>query len=164
MTTAAQSRPPGPRPGVAGRVVRWALVASVVLGLALALAAVLVAGSAALAGVLVGTVLTCGFFGLGTLLLVWVTRVSPAMSLLVGLMTYTLQVVGLGLVFVVLQASGLLVSTIDATWLGGTLIAGTMVWLAIQVTLSLRTRATYFDEPAEGSSAGDSATPEAGAR
>jgi ATP synthase protein I len=164
MTSAPQAGQPGPRPAAADRVMRRGLATTVALGLVLAGTAQVLAGPAALAGVLAGTVLVCAFFGVGTLVLSWVTRVSPAMSLLVGLMTYTLQVVVLGLTFLALQASGLMRSAIDGTWLGGTVIAGTLVWLAIQVTLSLRTRQTYFDEPAVDPSAEGPGATGAGAR
>lgn len=162
MTTAQKTRGPGSSPGVAGRVVRRALAATVVFGGLLAVAGQLVAGSPALAGVLVGTALVCGFFGLGGVVLIWVSRVSPAMTLLVGLMTYTLQVIVLGLSFAVLQASGLMESTVDGTWLGGTVIAGTVVWLALQVTLSLRARQPYFDLPE--TTAADAASTASGPR
>jgi len=147
MTTAQTPRGSGSNPGVAGRVVRRALLGTLALGVVLALVAGLVSGSAAVLGVLVGTALVCGFFGLGTVVLLWVTRVSPAASLLVGLLTYTLQVIVLGMAFATLQASGLMESTIDGRWLGGTVIAGTVLWLAIQVTLTLRTRQLYYDLP-----------------
>lgn len=153
MTTAHTPRGSGSSPGIAGRVVRRAVLATLVLGLVLAIAAAFIGGASAVLGVVVGIALVGGFFGLGTVVLIWVTRVSPAASMLVSLMTYTLQVVVLALAFVVLQASGLLESTIDPRWLGWTVIAGTVVWLAIQVTLSLRTRQLYYDLPSEKGSA-----------
>lgn len=176
MTTARPPRRSGSTPGIAGRVVRRALVATLLLGVVLAVVGGLVSGSPAAVGVLVGTGLVCGFFGLGTVVLIWVTKVSPAASLLMGLLTYTLQVIVLGLAFAVLQTSGLLESTVDGTWLGCTVIAGTFMWLAIQVTLSLRTRQLYYDLPAEetpseafgtgseGRSGDGPGAPEAGAR
>jgi ATP synthase protein I len=157
-------------------VVRRSLLATVLLASVLTGLGGLLAGSAAVAGVLVGAALVCGFFGLGALVLIWVTRVSPAATLMVGLMTYTLQVVLLAVAFAVLRASGLIGSTIDGAWLGGTVIAGTVVWLAIQVTLSMRARGLYYDLPAgegpsdgsgpasEGRSAGGPGATEAGAR
>ena len=156
MTTAHTPRGPGSSPGIAGRVVRRAVLATVVLGVVLTVAAALLGGTPAVLGVLVGIALVGGFFGLGTVVLIWVTRVSPAASLLVGLLTYTLQVIVLALAFVGLQASGLMQSTIDGGWLGGTVIAGTFVWLAIQVTLTLRTRQLYYDLPSEEGSSGPS--------
>src|SRR5688572_7154576 len=104
MTTARTPRGSGSTPrdharSVAGRVVRRALLATLSTTAVLALLAAVLSDSAAVAGVLVGAALVCGFFGLGAVVLIWVTKVSPAASLLVGLMTYTLQVVGLALVF-----------------------------------------------------------------
>jgi ATP synthase protein I len=181
MTTARTPRGSGSTPrdharSVAGRVVRRALLATLSTTAVLALLAAVLSDSAAVAGVLVGAALVCGFFGLGAVVLIWVTKVSPAASLLVGLMTYTLQVVGLALVFAGLDSSGRLESDIDGRWLGGTVIAGTVVWLAIQVTLSMRARQLYFDpsseqarsegsEPAsDGRTGGGPEATEAGAR
>lgn len=147
MTTAAQTAGSGSTPGVAGRAVRRALVVTLVLGLVLAAVGGFLSGSPALVGALVGTALVCGFFGLGAVVLIWVTQVSPAASLLVGVLTYTLQVVVLGIVFAALQGSGLMGPTVDGVWLGCTVIAGTVAWLAIQVTLTLRARLPYFDLP-----------------
>ena len=159
MTTAHTPRGPGSSPGIADRVVRRAVLATLVLGVVLAVVAAVVGGTPAVLGVLIGTALVGGFFGLGTVVLIWVTRVSPSASLLVGLLTYTLQVVVLALAFVGLQASGLLESSIDPAWLGGTVIAGTFVWLAIQVTLTLRTRQLYYDLPSSQSPTEGSGTP-----
>lgn len=163
MTTARTPRGSGSTPGVAGRVVRRALLATLSTTAVLAVLAGVLSDSSAVAGVLVGAALVCGFFGLGAVVLIWVTKVSPAASLLVGLMTYTLQVVGLALVFAGLESSGRLESGIDGRWLGGTVIVGTVVWLAIQVTLSMRGRQPYFDLPSEqGPSEGPAPAPEGG--
>jgi ATP synthase protein I len=157
-------------------VVRRSLLATVLLAGVLAGLGGLLSGTDAVAGVLVGAALVCAFFGLGAMVLIWVTRVSPAATLMVGLMTYTLQVVLLAIAFAALRGSGLIGSTIDGAWLGGTVIAGTVVWLAIQVTLSMRARGPYYDLPAEegpsngsgpaagGRSAGGPGATEAGAR
>ncbi len=69
------------------------------------------------------------------------------MSLLVALMTYTLQVIVLGLAFAVLQASGLMRSSIDGGWLGGTVIAGTAGVAGHPGHPHPEARQTYFDEP-----------------
>jgi ATP synthase protein I len=158
MTTAHMPSGTGSSPGIAGRVVRRAVLATLALGAVLTVVAAVVGGSPAVLGVVVGIALVAGFFGLGTVVLIWVTRVSPAASLLVSLLTYTLQVVVLAIAFVALQASGLLESTIDPGWLGGTVIAGTIVWLSIQVTLTLRTRQLYYDLPSDQSLSSTSGT------
>jgi hypothetical protein len=61
------------------------------------------------------------------------------------LLTYTLQVVLVGAVFVGLRRSGLLEQTIDPRWLGGTVIAATLTWLTVQVVASMRTRIPVYE-------------------
>lgn len=172
MTTATQTTRPGPRPGGVGRMVRVALVTTSTLGLGLGLVGGLVTGSAAVVGVAIGTVMVCLFFGLGAVVLDVVASLAPAASLLVALLTYTLQVVLIGLVFVGLNRSGLLDETIDARWLGGSVIACTLTWLTVQVVASMRVRIPVYDlpgsrpaaaSPAEAS-AEPSSTTEAGER
>ena len=80
-----------------------------------------------------------GVFGFGTFTVNAVAELMPTASLLVALLTYTLQVVAMGLAFVALSGSGALDETIDGAWLGGTVIAGTMVWLVVQIVLATTT-------------------------
>ena len=86
--------------------------------------------------------------------------VVPAASLLVALLTYTLQVVALGMVFLVLRASGALDTTIETGWLGGSVIGATLVWLVAQIVAATRSRQPLYDlpdrpshEPAHGAEA-----------
>jgi len=74
-----------------------------------------------------------------------VAALAPAASLMVALLTYTLQVVLVGAVFVGLRRSGLLEQAIDPRWLGGTVIAATLIWLTVQVVASLRTRIPVYE-------------------
>lgn len=152
MTTAPQTSRSEPRPGAVGPVVRAALVATVAVGALTALLGGLTGGSSALAGVATGVAMVCLFFGLGAVILDVVAALSPAASLLVALLTYTLKVVLVGLVFVALNRSGALESAVDARWLGGTVIACTITWLAAQVVASMRMRQPLYDlPPATGS-------------
>ena len=96
-----------------------------------------VGGSAAAYGALVGTARVVGVL-------------MPAAALLVALLTYTLQVVVMGLVFVALKGSGLLESTLDRRWLAGAVIAGTFGWIAAQIVLSMRARIPAYDLPEAG--------------
>lgn len=145
MTTAPQTTRSGPRPGAVGPVVRAALVTTLLLGLVAALVGLAVAGTPALLGALVGTAMVCLFFAAGALVLDVVATIAPAASLLVALLTYTLKVVLIGLVFVALTRSGLMEHEIDARWLGGTVIAGTLAWLVGQVVASTRTRIPVYE-------------------
>lgn len=89
--------------------------------------------------------MVCGFFATGTVVLDVVASLAPATSLLVALLTYTLQVVLVGLVFVALNRSGMLEDTVDARWLGATVIAGTLGWLVAQVVATMRTRIPVYE-------------------
>lgn len=126
-----------------------ATAATVLVGALVAGLGALVSGSSAAAGAAVGTAIVVLFFALGALVLDVVAGLVPALSLLVALLTYTLKVVLVGLVFVALSRSGLLEGTIDARWLGATVIAGTLVWLVAQIVTSVRTRQPLYDLPSE---------------
>lgn len=151
MTTAPQTTNAGPGPVVVGRGVRVALVAGLVatllLGAVIALVGGLAEGSAAATGAAVGVALVCFFFGAGAVVVAAVARVAPAASLLIALLTYTLNVVLVALVFVGLSRSGALETDLDPQWLGGTVIAGTLVWLTAQIVASMRTRQPLYDLP-----------------
>ena len=145
MTTAPQTTRSGPRPGAVGPVVRVALVTTLLLGAAAALVGALAVGAPAALGVAIGAAMVCVFFAAGAFVLDVVATLAPGASLLVALLTYTLQVVLVGLVFVALTRSGLLEGDIDPRWLGGTVIAGTLAWLAAQVVASTRTRIPVYE-------------------
>jgi ATP synthase protein I len=145
MTTAPQSTSPGPRAGAVGPVVRRALVVTLAVSTAVAVAGALAVGTPALLGAVIGTAMVCLFFGGGAIVLDAVAALAPAASLMVALLTYTLQVVLVGAVFVGLRRSGLLEQAIDPRWLGGTVIAATLIWLTVQVVASLRTRIPVYE-------------------
>lgn len=146
MTTATPAfRSPAAVPGVRG-----AALAVLVVGAVAVAAGAVFAGKPALLGALVGAVLVLVFFGFGALTVNVVATVLPAASLLVALLTYTLEVVALALVFVALKSNGLLDKSVDADWLGLTTIAGTLTWIFAQVVGAMRTRQPIFDLPASG--------------
>lgn len=122
-------------------------VATLVLGLLVALAGALTSGSAAAYGALVGTLIVVGVFGFGTFSVNAVATLLPNAALMFALLTYTLQVLAMALVFAALSGSGLLDETISREWLGGTVIAGTLVWLTVQVVLSTSRRIPIYDLP-----------------
>ena len=156
MTTAPP--PPGSlsRPVLVGPVVRKAFVWTLAAGVVTAVVAALASGGPAALGAALGAGLVCAFFGFGALVLGVVATVSPTASLLVALLTYTHQVVLVGLVFVALGRSGVLDESVDAGWLGGAVIGGTLVWLVAQIVAHTKTRQPLYDLPPNG--------PEAGAR
>jgi len=131
---------------------------TLLVALALGIVAGSTGGSGAALGVLVGAALVCGFFASGSLVLNVVARLAPAMSLLVALLTYVLQVAVLALVLLGLHRSGALDGGVDARWLGATVVVGTLAWTALQIAVHVRTREPLYDLPAA------SDRPEASAR
>ena len=145
MTTAPQTTRSGPRPGAVGPVVRLSSLVTLAVGLVLGTVAGFTGGTPAVLGVAIGAAMVCVFFAAGAFVLDVVATLAPAASMLVALLTYTLQVVLVGLVFVALTRSDLLEGTIDPRWLGGTVIVGTLAWLAAQVVASTRTRIPVYE-------------------
>jgi ATP synthase protein I len=125
MTT---ERPAAPSLRVPG--VRAALAVTVLGGLAAVAVAGLVAGQAQMVGALLGAALVCGFFVFGALSTNVAAAYLPQASLVVAMLTYVLQVVGLWVVLLAVTRSGLTDESIDSRWLAGTVIVGTLVWVA----------------------------------
>lgn len=118
---------------------------ALVLGALAALLGWIVSGPAAGLGVVVGTCLVVLVCTAGGLVVHAVTRVAPAASLLVALLTYTLQLLVLLVVFVGLEGAGLLGSELDRTWLGGAVVGATLLWVMTQVAQALRARVPAYD-------------------
>jgi ATP synthase protein I len=130
-----------------GGQVRTAFLATTLLGVLAVVVAALVTGSSGAAGAAVGAGMVLVFFGTGAVVVNAVASVSPTASLLIALLTYTLQVVLVGLVFAALNGSGLLDSTVDRTWAGAAVIAATLVWLVAQIVSATRSRQPLYDLP-----------------
>ncbi|HET6700068.1 MAG TPA: hypothetical protein VFG88_13335 [Nocardioidaceae bacterium] len=147
MTTAQPRSRPGYPTTTVGSVIRGAAVAAGGVGLLAVLLGAALAGSAAALGALLGTVIVLAFFAAGAAVVGVAAALAPATSLLVALLTYTLKVVLVGLVFLGLTRSGALGSDLDPQWLAGALIACTLTWTAAQVVLSMRARQPAYDLP-----------------
>ena len=146
MTTAQPSTRPSAR--VAG--VRTAAALTAVLALASATLAALTGGTPQVLGALVGAVLVGAFFVFGALSTALAAAYAPATSLMVALLTYTLQVALLGVVFVAIRRSGLVPETLDDRWIGGVVIVGTLVWIGTLLTAAVRERHPVWDVPLPG--------------
>ena len=163
MTTARVTSGSAPRPHgpvTAGGQVRLAAGATVLMGLAgAALGAVLVGSSAAL-GAATGFGLALVFFGTGALAVNAVATISPGASLLVALLTYTLEVALMGVAFAALERSGALESAVDRTWAGVAVIVATLVWLVTHVLSATRSRQPLYDLPERSPDGAREAGPE----
>lgn len=141
MTTAT----PTPR---RGRSVLGPLSVTALLGAGLVAAAAVVTGAPGALGALIGVVMVAVVFAFGAVVLGVVAMVSPSASLLVALLTYTLQVVLVGLVYVVLKSGGALDGPVDARWLSAAVIASTLAWTTTQILVTVRQRQPVYELPA----------------
>ena len=114
--------------------------------LVLAVVAVVVDGSPGLAGALVGGLLTLAVFAVGTTLVSAAARTLPAASLLVALLTYTLQLLVLAVAVGALERSGLAGEQLSRGWFAAAVIAVTCLWLAGHVRGALRQRIPAFED------------------
>lgn len=128
--------------------------AALAVGLLVSLVGALTSGSAAAYGALVGTAIVVGICSSGSFAVNYVATVMPAASLLFAMLTYTLQVVLMALVFVGLSRSGALDRTLDREWLAGAIIAAVACWLVGQIVLATRARIPVYDLPDVGTADG----------
>ncbi|MCW2851624.1 MAG: putative synthase protein [Nocardioides sp.] len=149
MMTTEAPRPPQVDRDSGVSVLVGAAVAALVLGLVMSLVGAFAAGSAAALGALVGTALVVVVLAGSSLVVNLVAGMMPTAALMFALLTYTMQVVLMGLVFAALSASGLLDSTLDRSWLAAAVIGGVAIWLVSQVLLVTRRRIPVFDLPSE---------------
>lgn len=131
-------------------VVARAAVIAALVGVALVVLGALASGSTAAAGAAVGGVIAVGIFAFGSFTVDLVARLVPSAALLFAMLTYTLQVVLMALAFVALNLSGMIDDELDRNWLGGAIIAVTIVWLAVQVRLATTARIPAFEPVTEG--------------
>lgn len=116
--------------------VRPALLLTLTVGAACAVAATVAVGSAGLWAALIATVLVIAFFASGSLPIALARYVPPSAMAGVGLliMTYTLR---LALIFVALGAvAG--ADGIDQRWLGLSLVACTLAYTLVHAVVLLR--------------------------
>lgn len=136
-----------------GHPVLGPLAAAGFVGVVLVVLAAVSTGSPGAAGAGIGTAMVCLVFAFGAGALGVVARVAPAASLLVALLTYTLQVVLVGLVYVALSSGGALDGPIDPRWLSGAVIACTLAWITTQIVVSMRARQPVYDLGSQGAEA-----------
>lgn len=121
----------------------WVLASTVVLTVAGAFAGRTEALSALLGG---GIVLV--FFAFGAVVVGAASRLAPQTALMVAMVTYTLQVVLIAVIFTALTDADAFASDLSAGWLAGALIVGTFAWMAGQLITTLRTPIAPWEGPA----------------
>lgn len=131
-----------------------AAVAGALAVVVLAVAGGVVDGAPGATGAVVGGGVTLAVFALGVGLVNLAARVLPAASLMVALLTYTLQLLVLAIVVVVLDRSGLAGDEVSRGWFAAGVVAVTLLWLLGQVVAATRQRIPAFEEPLGASSPG----------
>ncbi|WP_183100290.1 hypothetical protein [Nocardioides pelophilus] len=142
----------------------FAAAVTTVVGVLVVLVAALASGEAASYGALVGTAIALVVFSFSAFAVDAVARLMPVASLMVALLTYTMQVLLMLVVFVGLNRSGALDDTLDREWLGGSIIVGVLVWTFAQLTASAKERIPAYDTHDEAPSEGVRPAAEGGAR
>ena len=164
MTT--ETRQDARRTGVS-TLVRASAAASGI-GLVISLGGLAVAGGAGFLAALIGAVVVVTVLFSGALVVTVVADLMPAASLMVALMTYTLQMALLALVLIPLSRSEWSSRELDAPWLAAAVIGGALVWTVAQVVLATRARIPVYDlparPPAQAPREGVSTAAEGGAR
>jgi len=136
------------RPATPGGQARFAFACTALATLVAVTLGAAASGSAAAVGALIGAALVLFFFGFGAFVVNAVASVSPTASLLVALLTYLLEVVAMGAVFVALGRSRGLDGPVDGSWIGVVVIVLTLVWLVAQTFAALRSRQPLYDPEA----------------
>ncbi|MCW2846384.1 MAG: putative synthase protein [Marmoricola sp.] len=152
MSTTARPATGQTRRGTSQVLLVAGLCVSAVVALA-TLVGGLVGGSDAALGALSGGSLALCFLLFGSLVVETATRMAPQTAIVIALMTYTLQVAALALVFVVLTSSGAVGTTLSGGWLAGGVVVATVAWTLGQLVASTRARVLAYDIDLPGSAA-----------
>lgn len=141
MTTESTRRPRDPGVRVLGGVTVLAFgVAAVVTTIG-----ALFSGAAAARGAASGAFSVAVVMAFGTYVVHVAAQAVPALSLLVALMTYALQIVMMGAFFLLLVRSDSLGSSVDGPWLVAGVVVASLTWSAAQIWLSSRARIPMYD-------------------
>ena len=150
MTTESKT---GPRRGLSP--VLGALAAGTVAVVVLLVVAGIVDGRPGVVGAAVGGVLTLAVFALGLAAVGFVARLLPGASMLVALMTYTLQLLVLAVVVTAIDRADTGAESLSRGWFAAAVIVVTLTWLAGQLVAATRERIPVYDSPSEAGPGGE---------
>lgn len=124
-----------------------ATAASLVIGLVLVLVAWAVDGPAGARGAGAGALITLMTFGWGTSVVDAVSRVMPAASLLIALLTYTLQLLVMGVAVKVVVDASEGGERFAHGWIAAGVVSLGVTWIVAQVWMTVRRRTLAYDLP-----------------
>lgn len=139
-TTATQDRRPG-AVALHGAVATAALVP----GLLVAGAGLVLAGGDAAGAALIGSLAVLAVLLFGSVTVDVVSGLMPHASLMVALLTYTLQLMLVVVLLVTLSQQPAFAGVAERRWLFGGLLAVVLAWMAGQVTAAVRVRIPVYD-------------------
>lgn len=141
------------RTGVAPLV--GAMASGAVAVLVLVVVASVTDGRAGVVGAAAGGVLTLVVFAAGIAMVSSVARLMPSASMLVALMTYTLQLLVLALCVGAIEGAGVTDETLSRGWFAAGVIVVTLLWLTGQLVAATRQRIPLYDTAASTTPTGE---------
>ncbi|MET3803428.1 ATP synthase protein I [Nakamurella sp. UYEF19] len=116
-------------------------IALVVAGTLLLVAAALLSGGRAVAGVALGTVIVGIFFSFSAVVIAKAGQVSPKLVMVAALSAYVFKIVALGVVLTFMPRDGVF----DTRWMSGAIGLGLFVWLGAHMRYVWTTKVYYVD-------------------
>ncbi len=123
------------------RILRGAAIIAAPVGVVATVASAFAAGEKGLIGGLVGFAVVAVFFGGGFAALMRLTRDTPQLVMMAGMLVYAVQILLIGVFIVVFNGTSLFNSRAFAL----TLLATALAWIGGQVKQSLTSRMLYVD-------------------
>lgn len=124
-----------------------AVSAGAVAGVVVAVLGVVLGGSTGLVGALAGAAVTVLVLATGFAVVDLVAGLMPTASLIVAMLTYTLQVAALALLLGALRAADDIESSLSPSWFGAGVIAVALAWTVCLVRHAMRARIPAYDLP-----------------
>ncbi|QPP06544.1 hypothetical protein G4Z16_09155 [Streptomyces bathyalis] len=132
------------------RILRGSAVFAAPVGVVATVVSALTAGGKGLIGALVAVAVVAVFFGLGFAALMRITQDKPQVTMMAGMLVYTVQMLLIGVFIIVFSGTTLFNSRAFAL----TLLVTALAWVGGQVRHSLTSKMLYVDPvpsaPAKG--------------
>lgn len=123
------------------RILRGAAVVAAPVGVVATVASAMLAGGKGLIGALVALAVVTVFFGLGFAALMRLTQDKPQVTMMAGMLVYTVQMLLIGVFIIVFNGTTLFNSRAFAL----TLLVTALAWVGGQVRQSLTGKMLYVD-------------------
>lgn len=123
------------------RILRGSAVFAAPVGVVAAVVSALTAGGKGLIGALVALAVVAVFFGLGFAALMRITQDKPQVTMMAGMLVYTVQMLLIGVFIIVFSGTTLFNGRAFAL----TLLVTALAWVGGQVRHSLKSKMLYVD-------------------